>query len=284
MASEHLFDASGATPATPATPRAPTLWLVPTPLDFGIDADLQPLQAVLPMATIERAASLRHWVCENAKSLRAFLKRVDAVAKLPAPLAELNIQELPRDAHKKGDHAPGLGLSAADSARLLAPLRTGADLGFASEAGLPCVADPGSSLVRAAHAQGVAVHSLNGSSALLMALAASGLNGQSFAFVGYLPANPAERRASLTKLQQHIQRTGQTQIAIETPFRNAAWLETALQTLDPNLRLAIAAGLGTPTPWTRSATVAEWRNAQQKTSQTAPLIPNKLPAVFLLGL
>jgi 16S rRNA (cytidine1402-2'-O)-methyltransferase len=262
------------------TDPAGQLVLVPTPLDFGIDEAAQSLQAVLPLETIERAARLQHWVCENAKSLRAFLKRVDAVVPLPAQIAQLQIHELPREVHKKGDHAAGQGLSDADCKRLLAGLSGGVDVGFASEAGLPCVADPGSSLVRFAHASGHAVVSLNGSSALLMALAASGLNGQHFAFIGYLPAKPDERRAALTRLQQHIQRTGQTQIAIETPFRNEAWLESALQVLDPKLRLCVAAGLGTPAPWVRSASVAQWRQAQGSSGWA---LPAKVPAVFLLG-
>ena len=154
------------------------LLLVPTPLDFGV-AEATDLQEVLPLGVIRQAAALTHWVAENARSARAFLKRVGAVVPLAQPLQATHIAELPRPA--KGGAA-----SAVDLTPLLEPAIRGVAIGLVSEAGLPAVADPGAALVRRAHELGIAVTPLPGASALLLGLAASGLNGQSFAFVGYL--------------------------------------------------------------------------------------------------
>ena len=168
------------------TPKTPgRLFLVPTPLDFGC-AEQAPVSDVLPVSTLAMAASLQHWVCENAKSTRAFLKRVSESHPLVAPLAEQKITELPRHVHKKGDHQSGF-----DGKPLLAAALQGHDIGLISEAGMPAVADPGSSVVRAAHDLGLHVIPLVGPVSLLLALAASGLNGQNFAFVGYLPQDAA---------------------------------------------------------------------------------------------
>ncbi len=168
-----------------------TLWLVPAPLDLG--APEAPLQAVLPQAVLHRAAELQHWVVEDAKSARALLKRVGQIVPLAQPLQALQLVELPRP--PKG--TPRGGAPAIDWGALLAPALQGHDLGLLSEAGLPAVADPGSALVAAAHAAGVPVQPLSGPSSLMLALAASGLNGQSFAFVGYLPQDAAARTVTL---------------------------------------------------------------------------------------
>ena len=136
------------------------------------------------------ASRLTHWITENAKSTRAFLKRVDSAQGIAAPIAEMHIAELPREAHKKGDHANTATTDEAARA-LLAPALQGHDMGLVSEAGMPAIADPGSSIVRAAHALGLPVVPLSGPMSLMLALAASGLNGQSFAFVGYVPQNAA---------------------------------------------------------------------------------------------
>ncbi len=171
------------------------LWLVPTPLDFGCK-EQAPINQVLPETTLAAAAGIGHWVCENAKSTRAFLKRVAETHPLIAPLAEQSITELPRHIHKKGDHQSGF-----DAKPLLAAALLGHDVGLVSEAGMPAVADPGSSVVRAAHDLGLTVVPLVGPVSLLLALAASGLNGQNFAFVGYLPQDAAERAARLKQLE-----------------------------------------------------------------------------------
>lgn len=251
-----------------AAPGAGRLLLVPCPLDLGADA--VPLPEVLPEGVLRAAAALRHWVAEDARSARAFLKRVAALHPLAAPLQELQISELPRP--RKGSRE---AVPAAEWASLLAPALQGHDLGLISEAGLPAVADPGNALVAAAHAAGVPVLPLAGASALLLALAASGLNGQSFAFVGYLPQEAAARAARVRELEALSRRAAQTQLFIETPYRNAALLETLLATLAPATRLSVSCGLTLPEGLTRSAPVAEWR--------ARPLaLPQRLPAVFAL--
>ncbi|MEI8325375.1 MAG: ribosomal RNA small subunit methyltransferase I, partial [Betaproteobacteria bacterium] len=155
-----------------------------------------PLQHVLPMHTLQVAAGLSHWVCENAKSTRAFLKRVNELQPLTVALQAQQIQELAHEVHKKGDHLGGF-----DASSLLQPALDGHDMGLISEAGMPAVADPGSSVVRAAHALGLRVVPLVGPVSLLLALAASGLNGQNFAFVGYLPQDAAQRAQRLRELE-----------------------------------------------------------------------------------
>jgi len=133
-------------------------------------------------------------------------------------------------------------------------------VGLVSEAGMPAVADPGSSVVRAAHSLGLSVVPLTGPVSLLLALAASGLNGQNFAFVGYLPQDSAERSKRIRELESLAAKTGQTQIFIETPYRNAALLQALLQTLQANTRLAISSGLTLATAQSHSASVSQWKN------------------------
>ncbi|MFZ1364173.1 MAG: SAM-dependent methyltransferase [Brachymonas denitrificans] len=256
-----------------------TLYLVPAPLDFGCEPPLPPITDVLPQATLEQMARLRYWITENAKTTRALLKRVDAVVPLAAPLQELQIATLPREVHKKGDHLPGQSGQAymAKAARaLLQPALDGHDVALASEAGIPAVADPGSSVVRAAHAAGIPVVPLVGPSSLLLALAASGLNGQNFAFTGYLPQDIQERAKRLQALELLAQRSGQTQLWIETPYRNQAVFDHALQCLKPETRLCIAHGLTLPSMQIQQASIAQWR-------KNRPTLPPKLPAVFALG-
>lgn len=246
------------------------LYLVPAPLDFGC-AEQAPLADVLPLSTIRVAARLPNWICENAKSTRAYLKRIGAVLPLSHAVQELQIQELPREVHKKGDHAIGF-----DMRPLLAPALRGLDIGLVSEAGMPAIADPGSSVVRAAYDLGLQVVALTGPMSLMLALASSGLNGQNFAFVGYLPQHASERDQRLRELESMALKTGQTQIFIETPYRNAALLQGLLQTLQANTRLALSAGLTLESAWSHSALVSAWK----KNKPTPPLA---LPAVFCLG-
>jgi 16S rRNA (cytidine1402-2'-O)-methyltransferase len=252
--------------------RTGRLLLVPAPLDFGC-REQSPLQDQLPAATLITASRLGHWICENAKSLRAYLSRVHAVYPLVVPLQSLQVAELPREAHKKGDHLPGF-----DATPLLAAAREGHDIGLASEAGMPAIADPGSSVVRAAHSLGLEVVPLVGPVSLMLALAASGLNGQNFAFVGYLPSDGPGRSQRARELEALAKRTGQTQLFIETPYRNAAMMQTLLQALSANTRLAVSSGLATPQARTLSATVAHWR---QKGPGHGP--DNTTPAVFGIG-
>ncbi len=244
------------------------LVLVPNGLDLGGD-ELPPLTAVLPLAVIERAAGLQHWVVENAKTARAFLKRVDAIVPLAQALQTLSITELPRP--PKGG---GAVLAPAQLAPLLGAIHEGHDIGLLSEAGLPAVADPGAALVAAAHLAGIAVDVLPGPSSITLALAASGLQGQRFAFVGYLPTDPAQRAARVRSLEAHSQREQQTQIAIETPYRNAALMAALVEALKPSTQLSVACGLTMPGGWCRTLTVAQWRGG-------LPRFESKhLPAVF----
>jgi 16S rRNA (cytidine1402-2'-O)-methyltransferase len=245
-----------------------TLVLVPNTLDLGLPP--APLDSVLPSRVLARAATLAHWAAEDAKTARAFLKRVDALVPLARPLQQIAIAELPRPRKGSGQPVP-----AAAWRDLLAPALAGEDLGLISEAGLPAIADPGAALVEAAHAAGVPVLPLVGPSALLLALAASGLEGQSFAFVGYLPQDAAARVARLRELEGLSRRLGQTQLMIETPYRNEALMAAMLETLAPGTRLSVSAGLTTAAAFTRSAAVLDWRR------RPSPL-PDKVPAVFAL--
>jgi 16S rRNA (cytidine1402-2'-O)-methyltransferase len=246
------------------------LYLVPAPLDFGCSTQA-PLRDVIPEGTLVRAAQLTHWICENAKSARAYLKRIHELHPLALPLQQLDITELPREVHKKGDHAGNF-----DARPLLAPALAGADIGLLSEAGMPAVADPGSSVARAAHDLGVEVIALVGPVSLLLALAASGLNGQNFAFVGYLPQDPAERALRIRELESTALKTGQTQLFIETPYRNAVLWQALLQTLQHNTRLAVSSGLTLPQSANRADSVKGWK-------QKAAPLSGDTPAVFLIG-
>jgi 16S rRNA (cytidine1402-2'-O)-methyltransferase len=241
------------------------LLLVPNTLDLG--ADPVDIRQQLPLGVLQLAAGIAHWLAEDARSARAFLKRVHAVQPLALPLQAIDIRELPRP--PKGRAAP----PAVPWRELLAPALAGQDIGLISEAGLPAVADPGAAAVAAAHALGIAVLPLPGASSLLLALAASGLNGQSFAFVGYLPQDAAQRAARLKELQALSRRSGQTQLLIETPYRNAALLRSLIDTLDADTRLAVSCGLGLPDGWTRSERIAGWRQQPQT-------MPDRVPAVF----
>ena len=254
-----------------------TLYLVPTPLDFGCDAAATDLSGALPAHTVAVAASLTHWITENAKSTRAFLKRVALHQPLALSLQEQTLLELPRAVHKKGDNAGG---QAFDARPLLAAAAQGQNMGLVSEAGMPAIADPGASVVRAAHALGIPVVPLVGPVSLVLALAASGLNGQDFAFVGYLPQDAGGRTQRVRELEALARKTGQTQLCIETPYRNAALLQALVGTLQPGTRLALACGLTLPTQQVRSAPVADWRAGGKAWSSALPL---DLPTVFLFG-
>ncbi|MBF5003244.1 SAM-dependent methyltransferase [Diaphorobacter caeni] len=256
-----------------STPKG-TLYLVPAPLDFGCDSQA-PLTDALPEGTLRQAAGLTHWICENAKSTRAYLKRVDAIHPLAKVLQEQTITELPREVHKKGDHG-GRGNAQFDAKPMLAAALAGEDIGLISEAGMPAVADPGSSVVRAAHDLGIPVVPLVGPVSLLLAIAASGLNGQNFAFVGYLPQDNAERAKRLKDLETLAVKHGQSQLFIETPYRNAAIWQALVQGLQPNTRLAIASGLTLATANIQSRPVQRWRDLP------CP-VDNRTPTVFLIG-
>jgi len=249
------------------------LLLIPNTLDLGcIDEAAPPpdLRRVLPQSVIEASASLRHWVAENAKTTRAFLKRVGELQPLAAPLQDLDIQVLPRP--PKGGKKPG-GDEGAEVARLLQPALAGHDMGLISEAGLPGVADPGAAVVLAAHRAGIEVLPFSGPSSLVLALAASGLHGQSFAFVGYLPVDAAQRGQRIRELEALSRKAQQTQLAIETPYRNMALWQTLVAQLQPGTLLSVSCGLTLPHGFSRTASVTQWR-------QTSLALPDDVPAVF----
>jgi 16S rRNA (cytidine1402-2'-O)-methyltransferase len=242
------------------------LYLVPAPLDFGCDIQA-PLQDVMPLGTIQIAARLQCWICENAKSTRAYLKRINDIEPLSQPVQSLQIQELPREVHKKGDHGGNF-----DARPLLIAAMEGRDMGLVSEAGMPAIADPGSSVVRAAHDLGMQVVPLTGPMSLMLALAASGLNGQNFAFVGYLPQDGGERAQRIRELESLALKTGQTQIFIETPYRNAAMLQALLQALQGNTRLALSCGLSLDTGWSKSLQVSQWKRDKSSAALGLPIV------------
>lgn len=273
---------SSSSPSGNQPNAAPTgrLLLIPNTLDFGCVGDegqppVPDLRDVLPMGAIQAAAGLSHWVAENAKTTRAFIKRVGEILPLNTPLQEQDIQVLPRP-NKGGDKnnlkaAP----EAADKAMhaLLAPALAGRDLGLISEAGLPGVADPGAALVLAAHKAGIPVVPLSGPSSLVLAIAASGLHGQSFAFVGYLPVDATQRAQRIRDLELTSRKAHQTQLVIETPYRNTAIWQALVQTLQPTSLLSVSCGLTLAQGWSRTDTVARWR--QQNLT-----LPDNVPAVF----
>ena len=227
------------------------LYLIPTPL-----GDYDPVQ-VLPAPVLERIPTLTRFVVEELRTARRFLSR----AGLKGHIEELTLREL-------NEH------STPEQVRELLPLFDGADVGLLSEAGLPAVADPGASLVALCHMQDIEVVPLVGPSSLMLALMASGLNGQSFAFRGYLPAKTEERRAAIRSLEQQSARLRQTQLFIETPYRNDSLLQDLLQGLSPATRLCLAADITLPSALIRTRTVAAWRKD--------PVILGKRPCVFLI--
>ena len=225
------------------------LYAIPTPLGGAPEQSL-------PAAALATIRTLRDFVVENAKSARAFLAAAGCQPRELA-IAELN------------QHTP-----AGDVPRLLGPLREGRPLGLLSEAGCPAIADPGAALVEAAHAAGFRVVPLVGPSAITLALMASGLEGQRFAFCGYLPREPAERKQRIKQLEQRSRREHETEIFIETPYRNDALVGALLDACAPDTRLCIAADLTLPTESIRTQAVAGWRRSRPSLG--------KRPAVFLL--
>lgn len=233
--------------------RPGTLYLVPVPLhEGGVDSIPEGTKAVL--------AGLRVLIAERAKTARHWLKALCPQVALP----EVTVFELDK-------HRPDLVED-----EWLAPALAGQDIGLMSEAGCPGVADPGARVVARAMQLGIPVQALTGPSAILLALMGSGMGGQSFAFQGYLGAKKPDLERDLRNLERSARQQGQTQVFIETPYRNAALLETALRVLMPDTRLGIAAGLGGPDALQLTRSVAAWR-------KTGVPALDKVPAVFLLG-
>jgi len=229
-----------------------TLHLIPVGLG---DA---PITAWLPTDARAMATQLDTYIVENAKTARAFLKRIGTAH----PLQTLTLHTLTERA------------SEAELRAWLAPLLTGGAMGLVSEAGCPAVADPGARVVALAHRLGITVKPWVGPSSILLALMASGLDGQRFAFHGYAPVATEARARQVRTWEQLSARQQQTQILIETPYRNAALFATLLATLKDNTRLCVARALTTSDEWIAMHTVVQWRK------RSAPIL-DKIPAIFL---
>ena len=242
-----------------------TLYLIPNTLG-PTAADTGALSHILPEQVQALTARLDYFVAENAKTARAFLKLVGIGHPLARPLQEIQIAEL-------NVNTPPQALAA-----LLAPLLEGRDAGLVSEAGVPAVADPGADLVRLAHQHGVPVRPLVGPSSLLLAVMASGLNGQSFAFNGYLPTDAGQRTKRIQQLEQRSRSEKQTQLLIETPYRNGAMLEALITSCQPGTLVCVATDLSLTTETVRTQTAAKWK--AQLASGQAPDF-HKKPTVFL---
>ncbi len=214
-----------------------TLYLLPNTLGNA------PPEATISPAALHRARTLDYIIAEDPKTARAFLKRIAP----QLPLQAIRVERL--DHNTRESEIP----------RLLDPLLAGTDAGLLSEAGLPAVADPGSNLVRLAHHRGLRVVPLSGPSSLLLALAASGLDGQRFAFHGYLPAKPGPLAATLRTLERQSLRDRQSQIFIETPYRNDRILATLLEVLRPGTLLCLASDLTLATETVHTRKISEWR-------------------------
>lgn len=234
-----------------------TLFLIPTNLSTPFSAT-----TILPSDVIATTLRLDHFIAENAKTARAFLKAIG----IARPLAEIHIAELDK-------HATNHTADAAKLESLIAPLLAGHDVGLVSEAGAPAVADPGSMIVAAAHRAGVRVCPLVGASSILLALMGSGLNGQSFAFHGYLPQEKSARTRTLQTLERESATRKMTQLFIETPYRNQALFADLVATLSPKSQLCIATDLTGEHERIITKSVAAWRS-------NLPDLP-KLPTMFL---
>lgn len=228
------------------------LYLIPVLLGDGNPSD------VLPQAVLDKTAELSHFIVENEKTARRFIK-------LMAPetvQASLNI-------HALNKHASEL-----DQAQMLQACLDGQDMGLMSEAGCPGVADPGAGIVKIAHQKGIQVVPLSGPSSILLALMASGMNGQSFAFNGYLPIDKGEKKQALKYYERLSQERNQSQLFIETPYRNGKLMEDLLQNLQPQTLLCVAADLTLPSEFIRTLKVQDWKKVKVDL--------DKRPAIFII--
>lgn len=229
-----------------------TLYLIPTTLG---DTELD---KILPSGNAEIVSSIRYFIVENIRTTRRFLKKINR---------EINIDEITffeLNQHTKPE----------EISRFLQPLKAGNEMGIISEAGCPAIADPGADVVALAQTQNFNVVPLVGPSSILLSLMASGFNGQSFAFLGYLPVQQGERIKALKKMENRIYSEHQTQIFIETPYRNLKMLEDIIATCQPDTKLCIAADITLDTEFIKTKTVSAWKN------QFPDL--NKRPTIFLI--
>jgi 16S rRNA (cytidine1402-2'-O)-methyltransferase len=229
------------------------LYLIPTPLgETGFDAGM-------PAFNLQILLGIDTFIVEELRTARRFLRK----AGYTKDFEEVTF-------HLLNEHTPDH-----EASGMLECSLAGKHVGLLSEAGLPCIADPGNIVVRLAHRKGIRVIPLTGPSSIMLALMASGLNGQNFVFHGYLPVKPDERTKVLRELEHAASKGNQTQIFIETPYRNLQMLESIVKVCHPSLTLCIAADLTLETEWIRSLTLNEWKKQKPEL--------HKRPAVFLLG-
>lgn len=233
-----------------------TLYMIPCP----ISDETSPWE-VLPAANRAVIDGLDYFIVENIRTARRFLSKAGVVR----PIEELEFREL-------NEHT----VAGAAVEELVAPLLEGRSAGVISEAGVPGVADPGALVAEACHRRGIRVVPLVGPSSIILAVMASGLNGQSFAFNGYLPVKPAERAQAIRRFERRAQSEGQSQLFIEAPYRNVKLLEQLLQVLSPATRLTVAVDITAPGERIVTRRVEEWRRT------TAPEL-HKRPAIFIIG-
>lgn len=229
-----------------------TLFLIPVPLGESVVLD------ILPQSTIDRTRELKFFIAENAKTARQFLKKME----MPLPLQEITVIEIDKHSHT------------IDFGVYFEALRNGQDTGLVSEAGMPAVADPGSQFVMQAHREGIKVVPLTGPSSILLAIAASGLNGQSFTFHGYLPKEKDMRIDKIKLLDSNAKKFKQTQIFIETPYRNQPLLDDLLTHCSPSTLLCIATDISLSSEQIKTLPISEWRKVKVDI--------NKRPTVFLI--
>jgi 16S rRNA (cytidine1402-2'-O)-methyltransferase len=230
-----------------------TLYLLPVTLGSSDH------EAVLPMEVVNIARNLEYFVVEDERSARRFLSKI----KTTKPVRELSMRTL--NEHTQDKELPDL----------LVPLLNGHDIGLMSEAGCPGIADPGAQLVALAHSKHIQVKPLVGPSSILLALISSGLNGQRFRFLGYLPTEKTARIKKLKELERHSANLNETQIFIETPYRNQHLFDDILSTCDTDTKLCVACNLTVDGEYVRTLSIGEWRKSD-------PPDLHRLPSVFLI--
>lgn len=231
--------------------------MIPCPI-----ADHSSVWEVLPESNRKIMDSLDYFIVENTRSARRFLSK----AGVARPIEELEFVEL-------NEHTT----SQSDVERMLKPILEGRSAGVISEAGVPGIADPGADIVALAHRNGIRVVPLVGPSSIVMVMMASGQNGQSFAFVGYLPIKEGERVQRIKQLERRAQQENQAQIFIEAPYRNLKLMESLLKTLSPKMRLSVAADITSENEYIVTRTIEEWKRSPKPEIE-------KRPTIFVLGI
>ena len=226
-----------------------------------------PIEQVLPSYNHEVIMGIRHFIVEEIRSARRFLRKTDH----EFPIDDCTFYEMGKHADEK------------QFSTYLQPLREGKSVGVISEAGCPAVADPGADIVRIAQREGLRVVPLVGPNSMIMAVMSSGLGGQNFAFNGYLPVEPSDRAKRLKALESRAWTEGQTQLFIETPFRNQKMFQSLLSTLRPQTRLCIAAGITTADEYIRTLRISEWKKEELPLKGAGGTDLSKVPAIFLIN-